>query len=188
MNQKDELELLLKENSIIQNILELTPKLNMPNWYLGAGCISQTVWNILHEYEPTRGIKDYDLVYYDKSDISYNGEDKYIKKGKKLFKDISAKVEIINEARVHLWYEKRFGKKIKQYKSVEDAISSWPTTVTTISVRYNDNRLEIFAHHGLDDLFNMIVRPNKVQVSKERYTKKANRWKKNWPKLTIIKW
>ena len=61
----------------------------MPNWYLGAGGVVQTVWNMKHGFDPEHGIKDYDLVYYDANDTSYEGEDVFIQKGKELFKDIA---------------------------------------------------------------------------------------------------
>lgn len=48
----------------------------MTNWYLGAGCIAQTVWNFFHDFEPTIGIgiADYDLVYHDASDLSLEAQ------------------------------------------------------------------------------------------------------------------
>ena len=53
----------LSGNQVIREILRGAPSLAMANWYLGAGCIAQTVWNFLHDFEPAFGIKDYDLVY-----------------------------------------------------------------------------------------------------------------------------
>jgi len=120
--QVDYLERNLVQNKVIENILRLAPELQMPNWYLGAGCIAQTIWNRLHGFDLNCGIKDYDLVYYDPSNLSGEKEELYIQKGRELFKDIP--VEIKNEARVHLWYEKHFGYPIEPYQSVEDAINA----------------------------------------------------------------
>ena len=58
----DRLREYLSRNQVIAEILQKAPSLAMANWYLGAGCIAQTVWNFLHGFEPTFGIKDYDLV------------------------------------------------------------------------------------------------------------------------------
>lgn len=186
--QTEQLKKILKQNSKIQKILERAPLLQMPNWYLAAGCISQTVWNALHGFDSEYGIKDYDLVYYDASDISYDGEDNYVRKSKEIFGSLSESVEIKNEARVHLWFEERYGFKIDPYKSVEDAISSWSTTATCIGVRYTDNRFEVFAPYGLDSIFEMTVRPIKRLFTKEMYENKVNRWMKLWPKLKVIPW
>ena len=77
---------ILRKNKSVQLILKRAKELNMPNWYLGAGGIAQTVWNVKHGFDPENGIKDYDLVYYDADNISYEAEDVFIQKGKELFK------------------------------------------------------------------------------------------------------
>lgn len=103
-----------------------------------------------------------------------------IKKSSKVFSDIPAEIEIRNEARVHLWYENRFGYPIAPYKLVEDAISSFHCTATNIGIRNNENRLfAYYAGSGLEDLFSLIIRPNKRQARKEIYMEKAERWTKN---------
>lgn len=187
--QIDRLEGMLKQNKTLQAILERADSLDLPNWYLGAGCISQTVWNILHGFDPEHAIKDYDLVYYDTSDISYEGEDAYVQKAKELFSDLPVALDIINEARVHLWVEKKFGYKIDQYKSVEEAISTWPTTITCVGVRYGkDGKFKVYATYGLDDIFTMVLRPNKKIITEEIYMKKVSKWTKTWPMLTVIGW
>ena len=52
--------------------------LALPEWYLVAGCLYQTVWNIVTGQPPESGILDYDLVYYDSSDLSWHAEDAVI--------------------------------------------------------------------------------------------------------------
>lgn len=183
------LKRIVEQSKVIGNILKLAPKLQMPNWYLGAGCIAQTVWNVQHGFDSNHGIKDYDLVYYYSSDISHEGEDSYVKKGNELFKGIPGQVEIKNQARVHLWYEKHFGYAIRPYESIEDAINTWPTTATSVAVKYDDKGESIvYAPYGLNDLFGMIVRPNKIQITKEIYSRKVERWTKIWHGLKVIPW
>jgi uncharacterized protein len=182
------LEKILLQNKIIKKILKLTPELMIPNWYLGAGCIAQTVWNFQYGFDLEKGIKDYDLVYYDSSDLSYEAEDIFVQHGKKLFKNISGQVEIINEARVHLWYENKFGRKINPYKSVEDAIDEWPTTATGVGVRYDNGKFKVYAPYSLDDLFGLILRPNKLKITEDIYLAKVERWTKIWDKLQVIPW
>lgn len=174
---------ILRSNSILNEILERAPSLGLPNWYIAAGAVSQTYWNHVHNFDPLLGIKDYDLVYFDKY-TSYKAEDEYIQKGKKLFASCSAEIEIRNQARVHLWYPKHFGRTITPYTSVEDGISSWATTITCIGI----NNKGVFAPFGLEDLRNLVIRPNKKQVTKSEYERKAARWKETWPKLSIIPW
>lgn len=186
--QRDRLEGMLKLNKTLQTVLARADSLCMPNWYLGAGCVSQTVWNILHGFDPEYAIKDYDLVYYDANDISKEGELRFIEEAKELFKDIPEEVEIVNEARVHLWIEEYAGYKIDQYKNTEEAISSWPTTITCVAVKYEKGVFKVYAPYGLDDVFDMILRPNKKIVTEEVYEKKVEKWTKIWPKLMVIGW
>ncbi|MFH0891476.1 MAG: nucleotidyltransferase family protein [Candidatus Falkowbacteria bacterium] len=188
MTQTEQLLKILRKNENARMVLDRARELNMPNWHLGAGAVAQTVWNIKHGFDPENGIKDYDLVYYDAGDISYEAEDGYIQKGKELFKDIPVSVEIRNQARVHLWYEKRFGKKIGQYKSAEEAISTWPTTATSVGIRRENGRFQVYAPFGLDDLLDMIVRANKTLITEKIYQDKAKRWIEFWPNLKIIPW
>lgn len=183
------LEHTLEQSKVIEDILRLAPRLQMPNWYLGGGCIAQTVWNVQHGFDLIHGIKDYDLAYYDPSDTSYEGENLYIKKGEQLFRDIPGQVEITNEARVHLWYAEHFGYAIEPYESVEDAISTWPTTATCVAVKHDEEgRFAVYAPYGLNDLLDMIVRPNKAQITREIYLEKVERWEKVWHRLRIIPW
>lgn len=55
-------------------LLERAPSLDLPDWYLGAGCIAQTVWNARHGFDLTFGIKDDDLVYCDPDDLTAEAE------------------------------------------------------------------------------------------------------------------
>ncbi len=184
-----ELEAILARNEQITEILQKAPLLGMSSWYLGAGSIAQTVWNFRHDFELSRGIRDADLVYYDASDLSYEAEDVYIQKANELFSHIGFPVEIRNQARVHLWYENKFGKKINPYPSVEAAIDEWPTTATSLGVRYDEKgNFVVYAPFGLEDLFNLTVRPNKRKITADIYQAKVNRWIKIWPKLTIVPW
>src|SRR3989339_976288 len=103
MTKTEQLLQIIEKNKSVRLILDRADGLNMSNWYLGAGGIAQTAWNRKHGFDPENGIKDYDLVYYDADDTSYEAEDVFIQKGKELFEDISDLVEIRNQARVHLW-------------------------------------------------------------------------------------
>lgn len=57
------LQSVLQQNRLIQQIFDCADQLQMPQWYLGAGCIAQTVWNYLSGQELTTHITDLDLAY-----------------------------------------------------------------------------------------------------------------------------
>lgn len=178
----------LRANPVVDAILERAPALALPSWYLGAGGVTQTVWNVLHGFEPTRGIKDYDLVYFDGDDLSAAAEAAVERRAVALLGDLDVKIDVTNEARVHLWYAERFGRAIPPYRSTEHAISTWPTTASSIGVRDDGDELVVCAPFGLDDVYGMVVRPNKVKVTQAIYEAKAARWAAIWPKLTVLGW
>lgn len=179
-------EIILK-NNVLKTILERLEGYVLDNYYVAAGAINQTVFNYYHNNSMNYLIDDYDIVYYDE-DLSYEKEDKIIKEINLLCKDLNVSLDIKNQARVHLWFKNKFGYSIEPNKSVEDAISKWGSTVTCIGVRLKNNELTIFAPYGLNDLFSLIIRPNKENFIKKGYEEKTRKWKQNWPKLTIIPW
>lgn len=179
-------EIILK-NNVLKTILERLEGYGLDNYYVAAGAINQTVFNYYHNNSMNYLIDDYDIVYYDE-DLSYEKEDKIIKEINLLCKDLNVSLDIKNQARVHLWFKNKFGYSIEPNKSVEDAISKWGSTVTCIGVRLKNNELTIFAPYGLNDLFSLIIRPNKENFIKKGYEGKTRKWKQNWPKLTIIPW
>jgi hypothetical protein len=188
-HQVDRLREYLSHNQVIAEILHGAPSLAMANWYLGAGCIAQTVWNFLHGFAPTFGIKDYDLIYHDPSDLSLEAQTRYQGHASEFFAHLHAAVEVQNQARVHLWYAEHFGYEIAPCESAEAAINTWPTTATCVGVRTaSAGGLRVYAPFGLTDLFNMIVRPNKLQITRELYEAKTERWTRLWPQLQRLPW
>jgi hypothetical protein len=169
----------------IADILGRADELGLPDWYLGAGCIAQTVWNSLTGKPPLHGIHDFDIAYFDPVDITAETEQAVAEAARAL---LPQRIDVKNQARVHVWYEERFGPRLAPYASAEQAISTWPTTATSVGVRPADSRLLVCAPYGLSDLFAMVVRPNKALVSEDVYRSKVDRWKSFWPELTIVDW
>ncbi|CEI65652.1 hypothetical protein FVEN_g8908 [Fusarium venenatum] len=179
----------VKHNRTLVTVLSLAAEMKLPNWYLAAGALTQTVWNVVTNRDPEQGIDDYDLIYFDASDLSWEAEDAVIQKGKEIFKDIPVEVEIRNQARVHLWYEKKFGRPCPQHRSSEASMTTWGTNTALIGVRLRDDgEWDIYAPWGLSDMFRLIVRPNQQIMTEETYTKKTTRWIKIWPEITIMPW
>lgn len=184
------LETILFKNKTLKNVLLKLQETSIVdyNYYVGAGAINQTVFNYYHNYPIDKGIEDFDIVYFD-NDTSYEKEDKIIKEIETKLKDLNISCDIKNQARVHIWYNKKYNTNYKkEYENTEDAISKWNTTITCIGVRMENNHLIVHAPYGLDDLFKLIIRPQKYEVSKELYDKKCQKWLKKWPNLKIIPW
>ena len=79
-NQIRLLHVILKENKVLYNVLEQASHLELKNYYIGGGCICQTIWNYQNGNDLMYGISDFDIVYFDNSDLSYEAEDKVIKR------------------------------------------------------------------------------------------------------------
>ena len=178
---------IIKKNTKLMALLQILDDLGIADCYIAAGCVNQTVFNYLHGYEIDYGIGDYDVVYYD-PDTSYEAEDKIIKRIKSKTNNLGLDLDIKNEARVYLWYGRKYDHDIEQYTSVYDAINSWGTTITCIGVRMHNGKLDIYSPYGLNDLFSMTIRPIKVQCSKKYYDEKINKWKEKWPLLKVMPW
>ena len=178
----------LRGSSVLWECLERLAGLGLPDWYLGAGCIAQTVWNAAHGKPAAADIDDYDVVYFDARDLMESGENEATAMVREAMNGLPVAVDVKNQARVHLWYRQRFGYDIVPYASTEDAIASWPTTATAIGVRLEHGRLRVFAPLGLDDLLGLVVRANRVQITPEIYRRKVSRWVRHWPKLTALPW
>lgn len=186
------LESILNKSKKIKEILRVLEQYSkenqdFKNYYLAAGCINQTIFNYYHNYDLDYGIGDYDIVYYDE-DTSYEKEDIIIKDLKERLKHLDLKFDIKNEKRVHIWYNEKYKTNRKEYQSVEDAISKWGTTITCLGVRMENNKLIVCAPYGLNDLFNLILRPVKIDFTKEDYEKKVTKWTSKWELLKVIRY
>ena len=176
-------------NHTLTDVLSRAATMNLPGWYLTAGCLYQTVWNAVTGQPAEAGILDYDLAYFDASDLSWDAEDAVIRTGQKVFAGLPAPVEIRNQARVHLWYEQKYGVACPPHESTEAAIDTFEATTACLGVRIEpDGRWRIYAPHGLADVFNLVVRPNPLLAPREVYEAKTTRWRRQWPGLTVLPW
>jgi hypothetical protein len=184
----DKLEVALRQNKWLGEILERFEEIGLPDSWLVAGGIAQTIWNLGCGQPAEFGLKDVDFIYFDEQDLSLEAEFDHERHLRDLFRHLPVKLDVKNEARVHLWYEKRFGYAITPYLSSADAIATFPTTATAVGVRWIRGKLECCAPFGLDDLFGLVVRPNKRQITRAIYEAKVDRWRSIWPRLTFLPW
>jgi hypothetical protein len=178
----------LTQNPVAQNLLTVAAEMQLPNWYFGAGGVAQSVWNLRHGFEPELGIKDYDLVYFDPDDLSVETESRVEDAVARRLSEKPVAVDVKNQARVHLWYADRFGRRLDPFTSTEDAIATWPTTASSVGVRRDRHGFVVCAPFGLSDLLGMVARPNKAIVTQDVYEEKVARWAAQWPDLRVIPW
>ena len=179
---------LARRNPIVDEVLLRAEALDLPGWYLTAGCLFQTVWNVLDGEDPERGIRDYDLLYFDDRDLSWDAEDEVIRRSAEMFSGCGGAVEVRNEARVHLWYEDKFGVPCAPFQGVEDAIDCFAATACCVGMRTAGSAVTVYAPHGFEDLFDFVLRPNPRLAPRSVYETKASRWSELWPRLTVLPW
>jgi len=183
-----ELEDSLRKNPAISVLFDDWARVNLSDCWLVAGAVVQSYWNAAHGYPPLHGVSDIDIVYFEPDDLSAESESQESARIGREFERLPVRLDVKNEARVHLWYEDRFGYAIDAYASVEAAIDTFPTTAGSIGVRPAGETVECYASFGFEDLLKLVVRPNKRQITRDIYVKKIARWKTIWPMLNIIDW
>jgi hypothetical protein len=167
-------------------IVKRLPALGLPDAWLVSGCLFQTVWNVRTGHDPTWGIRDYDLFYFD-PDLSWEAEDASIKRANAAFSDLGVEIELRNQARAHLWYEKRFSLPYPALSRSTDGIDRFLSYNSMVGVNAHGAGVDVYAPKGLDDIAAMIVRPNATaNFHPARYLGKAKRWKALWPSLTVL--
>ena len=182
---------IIKQNSDLVTILDYIYELKLPNFYIAAGSVFQTIWNYYDNKPLNFGIKDIDIIYYDPINLSKESEQKLEKKIEDYLKKagLNYELDIHNEARMHLWKKDNENKNIDQYKNSEDAIDQWIATVHAIGITKENNEIKVYAPYGLSDIFSKTIRPIKHKNnSKELYNKKVASWQKRFENLNIVEW
>jgi hypothetical protein len=175
------------QNRLNREILARLPGLDLPQTYLVAGCLAQTVWNALSARPPEADIKDYDVFYYDDRDLSWEAEDLAIRRAGAVFGDLGVVVELRNQARVHLWYERHFGTPYPRLRSTRDGIDRFLTPCTCVGILpHRDRTLELYAPYGLSDLYAGRLRPNPINDQPQLFAAKTASYRARWPFLTIV--
>jgi hypothetical protein len=169
-------------------VLAALDRLALPDAWLVSGCIFQAVWNGLTGRPPGYGINDYDVFYFD-PDTSYEAEDAVIRRCAAELGDVTAEVQVRNQARVAIWYPEKFGKPYAPVANATESLQRFLAPCCAVGLRRHDGQIEIAAPFGLDDLFAMIIRPNALTTGpRDQYEAKAARWKSKWPEVTVLPW
>jgi hypothetical protein len=176
------------QNPVIRGILKRMHELELDDCWLASGCLFQTVWNLRSGKPSTSGIRDYDIIYFD-PDQSWDAENEVIQRTAKLFADIDACIEIRNQARVHLWYESKFGKPFSSLKNSCHSLWRYPSRTSAIALRADPSgHIELYAPFGIRNVLDLKVRPNRRTANINVYWTKAQRWSGEWPGLSVESW
>lgn len=173
---------ILEAHAASHALLVYVESLGLPDAWIGAGFIRNSVWNVLHRRTiDVSRLADVDVLFFDPDDTSREREARIEHRLRILAPSIPWSVK--NQARMHL----RNGD--APYRNTRDAVAHWAETATAIAARAVEGKVEVIAPYGVDDLVNLIVRPtpvfgHKIAVYRERVT--AKDWPARWPGLTVL--
>lgn len=172
----DRLAVLLSSPAKMSVLSTVRDVLGEGAWVTG-GFLRETVWDAQHGFAIPSPPDDLDVVFFDDQRID---EDRDKEMAHALHKKSpNARWSVKNEARMHM------ASKEEQYSSLDDAVSKFPETASALATRVDsDNVLHIIAPHGVDDLFDLVLRPtatSKMSRAEERIA--AKQWERKWPKL-----
>jgi hypothetical protein len=181
------LEAILRGTPGLMAVLATARTLDLPDWLIFSGAVYQPVLNHLTGRAPDYGIRDYDLAYFDAADLSYEAEDRVIRHVAAAFAPpLRDMVEVRNQARVHLWFEGKFGEPYEPLADAAEALGRFVSPLFAVGVRLEaDGRLTIAAPFGLGDLFALRMAPNPRRPS-PGFARAAARVRARWPELAIV--
>lgn len=195
--QKNQLIDLIRSDHAMVETLAAVYELALPDGWIAAGFVRNRVWDQLHGYGKPTPLNDIDVVYFDPSCLEEGAEKQFEARLRERLPDRPWSVK--NQARMALVNGDQ------PYGDTADALEHWCETPTPIGVRFavdarpaadagleTISRLEVIAPLGLDDLFDLIVRPTpfarkhppKLQQYRERMAKKN--WPGIWPGIRVL--
>lgn len=187
MTHESRLGGIIRNDPDLMTVLTTVRGLGLNDWLLFSGAVYQAAWNDITGQAPGYGVKDFDVGYFDE-DVSWEAEDAVIKRVADAFEEpLRSRVEVRNQRRVSEWFEAKFGEPYPPIKDTAEALTRFVAPAFAVGVRLeDDDQITVVAPFGLDDVFDMRIRPNPHrQVAKDwdRITAKAL---ERWPELTVV--
>jgi uncharacterized protein len=161
--------------------------LGLASWCIGAGAVRNMVWDKLHHRRSPSALPDIDLAYFEPDELSTEHD-----------RALQARLaqqapglpwEVTNQAAVHLWFERYFGSAVEPLASLQDGVASWPEYATAVGLWLDaDDTVRVIAPHGLDDLFDCVIRhnPARASVANFRQRLETKRYRERWPQVRIV--
>lgn len=181
VNYESRLKKIVENDVYMTSILKAIEKLNLKDAWVCAGFIRNKIWDISHNI--TTPLNDIDVIYFDTIDTSLEKEKQLETELEFLLPDQPWSVK--NQARMHLMSG------FKPFTSSYDGVAHFPETPTAIAVRMYNQDIEIMAPYGLQDLFEMRVKPTPFfQENTELHSTyveriKRKKWNERWESLSV---
>lgn len=177
---------ILEADPHLMSVLHVATCMGWADWMAFSGAVYQPILNHLTGRPAHYGLKDYDLAYFDASDLSYEAEDRVIRRVNAAMPETLAPlVETRNQARVHLWFETKFGEPYSPLASCSEALSRFVSPLFAVGVWLDaEGSLRLSAPFGLEDLFELRLRPNPLRPVRN-FNRAAQGIQERWPELRL---
>ncbi|MBF7144200.1 MULTISPECIES: nucleotidyltransferase family protein [Pseudomonas] len=183
MNHLCQLQAMIGADPVRLEALRIVSTIGLPDCWIAAGFVRSAIWDRQHNRTYSPLPSDIDVVWFDKtrtdSAIDVEIENQLLSLAPSLNWSVK------NQARMHVRNHDM------PYSSVAHAMTGWCETATGVAVRLGvDDVIEVSAPFGLDDLFNLVVRPTaRFQLEKKPiYLERvrSKNWLATWPSLKIL--
>ena len=184
---EDRLKTIVRADPGLMQVMTTVRGLGLSDWRILSGAIYQSVWNAVTGRAAGYGIKDYDLGYFD-PDASWDAEDAVIRKVAAAFEPpLREMVEVRNQARVHLWFEGKFGEPYEALTGTDEALARFVAPAFAVGVRLEPGgEISLAAPFGLQDVFDMVLRPNPDRPKAKGWAKAVENARARWPEIRVV--
>lgn len=171
----------IEDDQQLMKQLRCVHELGIKDACIGAGAIRNLVWDQLHGYSERTPLNDVDVVYFDADNLSATQEKNYL--ATLNFLEPSTTWEVVNQARVHQWYDPT----MPANESLEKGIAKWPETATCIGAYLNSEGIQIIAPFGIRDLFELKLRRNPACMDSTAFIRrlKEKQFMQHWPRVEL---
>ncbi|MDG4793027.1 nucleotidyltransferase family protein [Micromonospora sp. WMMD1082] len=185
----DELRELVRATVPLMRALTVVRDSGLPDAWIGAGVLRDLVWGRRYGTGfDLRTVRDVDVAFFDPADLSRDNDDRAT--ARLATTEPGVPWEAKNQAAVHTWYPHRFGgPPVPPFRGIAEAVATWPEYATAVAIHLDpDNRIEVCAPYGLDDLLDGVWRRNPTRVSEQTSYERLSRHQpaQRWPGVHVI--
>lgn len=184
MKYQTELFDLIREDTEFTEVFQILNQMHLPQAYICGGAIRDFVWNKQTNQTTNLRLGNIDIFYVDPGESNEQA--------------LIRQTQINQKYSKYLWnltniaLPQRHTSKLILGKDILTTLQMFPETCSAVGIACDQmQNLSLVAPYGLEDLFELKVRPTPaIQNAKDylNYQKRLERkkWQRQWPELTLI--
>lgn len=182
--QRATLLALIERCPAVWQTLAACQSIGLPQHYIAGGVLTQMIWNAAEGRPLLTQVRDIDVVYFAPNEDAADEQAWQARIAAAVEHDVP--IDVVNQARVHTWYARRYGNTIAPLTTAEDGIDGW-LPAFAVGAR-GVSPTVIYAPFGLDDAFAQRLRPNHRVMGAASYEAIAASAIQRWPTVTVLPW